>query len=458
MSLDMPFNINSSQQMQDYLFNFLKLKPLQEKNDKGNYSVDVNVLTHYAEKEDIEFCKLLMDYRKLNKCYSTYIKGLEKYISEETGNVHPSFSMGTTVTGRSSSQNPNKQNISKHGDIIKGIPWTELRKVFSSELDKYYILEADYVGAEVKVCAMLTDDDQLCDDLNNDMDQHSHWAGVIFGIDKPLSDIKKHHGDERFLAKNNFTFANLFGASPLSIATSFREHDFYIDYVRSKFELARQVKGFNNTWDKFFVEYSEKHLTECQNEFYNRYTKVKEWQDGVVQFYYDNGYIENPFGFRRRYPMKKNEIINFPIQSTSFHLLLDSLIKTQKQMIEYEMKSILCSQVHDSGFFLVHIDEAEELCELISYEMENKDFEWTKKVRLESEIEIGKTWEGIKVDNKPFRAKHKNSGEILKYNIFHWFAHDFGFDENYIYKVLNGKKDENEQPYQLDGWELEYTK
>jgi len=47
----MLFNLNSGPQMQEFLFEFLELVPTKKKNDKGNYSVAEDVLTHYAEKE-----------------------------------------------------------------------------------------------------------------------------------------------------------------------------------------------------------------------------------------------------------------------------------------------------------------------------------------------------------------------------------------------------------------------
>lgn len=469
MSLkEMPFNVNSGPQMQDFLYNFLGLKPLKEKNEKGNYSVAVDVLTHFAEKENIEFCKLLIDYRKLQKTYGTYVKGVEKFISEKDGCIHSDFWMSTTETGRSSSSDLNYQNIPKHGDIVDGLQYQLIRKIFSAEKRYNFwinnknliqpdelIGEVDYVGAEVKVCAALTDDNQLIQDLNNDMDQHSHWANVIFGLNKDYAEIKAHHKDERFLAKNNFTFANLFGAGAFSIAASFREHDFYKSFVRKAFEIARQAKGFNSTWEKFFVEYSESHIAECQNEFYKRYHDVKDWQDNIVKGYYDNGYVENPFGFRRRYPLKRNEIINFPIQSTSFHLLLHSLINIEKKMIELEMQSKLCGQVHDSGFFRVKVNEAEQLMELVKKEMEQKPFPWIKKVKLEAEWELGNNWYDIKLENKAFKAKHE-SGSTFDYNVMHWFSYDFGFDPDLVSKVLAGKKDKNDKPYKLDGWDLKY--
>ena len=466
----MIFNLNSGVQLQQFLFEFLELKPIKEKNDKGNYSVAEDILTHYAEKEDIEFCKLLINIRKLRKAKNTYAKGFRRATSEEDKQIHPSFNLHTVKTYRSSSSEPNFQNVPKHGEIIPGVEWQEIRKIFTrKELwEKYHcgeieldlqnglIGEVDYVGAEVKVAAAESDDDQLIDDLNNGFDQHSHWAGVLFGINKPIDEIKALHKDERFLAKNNFTFANLFGAGNTSIAEEMRKSDFYVEFVKKAFQKAKQVKGFNTTWNEFFKSYSEQHISECQGVFYKRYKGVKDWQDWVVRKYYDVGYVENAFGFRRRYPMKRNEIINFPIQSTSFHLLLHSLIVIEKKMRELDLRSQLVGQIHDSGYFNIYKPEAEQVMDLVEYEMTHKPWDWIKKVNLEAEVELGEVWYNLKLENKLFKATHIPSGEVFKEKFLHGFASDMGMNVELISKILAGKKDKEDKPYSIPQWEFKY--
>jgi DNA polymerase-1 len=469
--MDMLFNPNSSKQMQEFLFDFLELTPIKAKNDKGNFSVAEDVLTHYAEKEDVEFCQLLINMRKLKKAKNTYERGIRRLISEVDGQFHTDYWLNTTKTYRSSATL--FQTIPKHGEIIPGIPWSYVRKVFTRKEAKdlfdckgieynqpgWLIGEVDYVGAEVKVAAGIADDKQLIIDLNGGYDQHSHWAGVIFGINKSVDEIKKLHDEERFLAKNNFTFANLFGAGNTSIAEEFRKSDFYVEFVKKKFEIARQSNGFKSTWTEFFVSYSEDHIKECQDVFYSRYPDVKEWQEWVVKKYYEVGYVENPFGFRRRYPLKRNEIINHPIQSTSFHLLLHSLIGIERKLEELDLQSKIVGQVHDSGFLNIKFEEAEEVMDLVEHEMTVKPFDWIKKVNLEAEWELSdKSWLDLKLENKPFKAIHTPSGEEFKYNVMHWFSQDFGLDSKQIIDVLAKKRNkETDELIKLDNWEITYV-
>jgi len=241
--MDMLFNTQSNMQLQEFLYEFLELKPPRAKNDKGNYSVAEEILIHHAEKDEVEFCKLLLNIRKLKKARNTYARGFRRYKDELEGMIHPDFWLNTTKTYRSSSSNPNFQNLPKHGEIIPGIEWQTIRKIFTRKLliekikageieftiQNGFIGEVDYVGAEVKVAAAEADDEQLITDLNNGFDQHSHWAGVLFGINKAIEEIKKIHTEERFLAKNNFTFANLFGAGNTSIAEEMRKSEFTLN-------------------------------------------------------------------------------------------------------------------------------------------------------------------------------------------------------------------------------------
>ena len=392
----MLFNLNSNTQMQEFLYNRLELTPLKVANDKGNISVAEEVLVHFAEKLGIQFCKLLLDYRKLFKAKNTYIDGIKRKITLRECLLHPDFWLNVAETYRSSSSNPNFQNIPKHGSIIEGFAWSNIRKMFTALGIDWLLGEVDYVGAEVKIAALLTGDKVLIADLLNDMDMHSHWANVIFGLDKPLHIIKAECKDERFLAKNNFTFANLFGAGFRSIAEEMRKHDVYYNFIRSIWE----DKGHSNqSWNAFFIEYSEHHIQECQEAFYERYKGVKKWQDDLIAFYRIHGYVENPLGFRRRYPLKSTEIINYPIQSTSFLILLQSLIELDDRLIEDDFESHICGQIHDSGFFNIFEREAYEVMQLGKECLTKCHYPFQKALPLEIEWELGRTWfdmEGVK--------------------------------------------------------------
>jgi DNA polymerase I-like protein with 3'-5' exonuclease and polymerase domains len=381
--------------MQEFLYEFLELKPIKETKKGGNFSTDEEVIKHYANVEDIEFCKLLIQYRKLHKALNTYIYDIRRNVFDD-GMIHHELWLNIAETFRSSSTDPNLQNIPKHGAIIAGLMWKIIRKVFVRLGPDWLLGEVDYDGSEVKSAAMVGGDPQLIEDVNNDLDMHSHWAIKLFGLKGySYDEIKtKFSENERFLTKNNFTFATLFGAGNNSIALEMRKSPFYEAYVRQFYNVrTKKVQ----TWTPYFVDFSEVHVKECQDEFYTRYHIHKKWQDTTVDSFYKNGYVDNPFGFRRRYPLARNEIINHPIQSTSFLLLLDSLILVDKELTNNNWQTHLNNQVHDSGLANINKYEVGDFIDMANDKMVNKPhLPWTQKVKMKTDWEFGKNWLDMK--------------------------------------------------------------
>jgi DNA polymerase I-like protein with 3'-5' exonuclease and polymerase domains len=395
--VDFNFNLRSNPQMQEFLYEFLGLEPITEPNKKtGNYKTDEATIIHYAEHEKVKFCKLLLQYRKLNKALNTYIADLKRNVSEHDGKVHHELWLNVAETYRSSSSDPNLQNQPKHGDILPNLPWKTIRKVFICLGKGWLITEFDYDGAEVKVAGMLGNDPQMIEDLNNDLDMHSHWAIKLFGLKGySYEQVKEKFGDnERFLAKNNFTFANFFGAGFSSIAEEMRKSDFYKDFVNN---IYNQRKAKHEAFDHYFFNFSENHIKDCQNQFYERYHIYKIYQDAIVDKYYKTGYVENPFGFRRRFPLTRNEIINYPIQSTSFLLLLDSLINIEDELEKGEWQSHLINQIHDSGKANLKTYEAGDFMDMVDNKMTDKPhLPWSNTVKMGVDWEVGKNWLDMK--------------------------------------------------------------
>lgn len=386
---DFNFNLRSQPQMQEFLYEFLELEPYKMTKKGANYSTDEEVIKQYASN-GVEFCKLLIQYRKLFKALSTYVYDIRRNVFAD-GMIHHDLWLNIAETFRSSSSDPNLQNIPKHDFIIAGLAWKIIRKVFVKLGPDWLLGEVDYDGAEVKVAAMIGNDPQLIEDVNNDLDMHSHWAIKWFGL-KGLSyeQIKDDHDVERFLTKNNFTFATLFGAGNKSIALEMRKSKFYYDYV---YQFYNQRQNKRQQWDSYFVDFSEAHADQCQKEFYSRYHVHEKWQDYTVDSFYKHGYVDNPFGFRRRYPLARNEIINHPIQSTSFHLLLDSVILIDKELTDNDWQTHLNNQIHDSGLANINKYEAGDFIDMANDKMVNKPhLPWTQKVKMKTDWEFGHNW------------------------------------------------------------------
>ena len=110
------FNINSTKQLGEVLFEKLKL-PVYKKNKSG-YSTDVDVLEKLQPEHPV--IEKILEYRQLVKLNSTYVEGLIHYINPKTNKIHSYFHQTVTATGRISSTDPNLQNIPTRIELGKG--------------------------------------------------------------------------------------------------------------------------------------------------------------------------------------------------------------------------------------------------------------------------------------------------------------------------------------------------
>ena len=131
------FNINSSKQVGEVLFEHLKIEEKAKKTKTGSYSTSEDILEKMRSKHPV--VGKLLEYRGLKKLLSTYIDALPELINPETGKVHTSFNQTVTATGRLSSTNPNLQNIPIRDELGR-----EIRKAFIPDNEDCTFFSADY--------------------------------------------------------------------------------------------------------------------------------------------------------------------------------------------------------------------------------------------------------------------------------------------------------------------------
>jgi DNA polymerase I-like protein with 3'-5' exonuclease and polymerase domains len=114
----------------------------------------------------------------------------------------------------------------------------------------------------------------------------------------------------------------------------------------------------------------ELHLKKIEDDFWNRRFKVyNQWKKDWYYTYLKKGYFDTLTGFRISGHMKKNDVINYPVQGTAFHWLLWALTLIQKRLRRYRMKSLIIGQIHDSIVGDVYKKELQNYLEIVKQVM-----------------------------------------------------------------------------------------
>lgn len=324
------FNINSPKQLQQILFNKLKIEY------KGKSGTSIEVLNAIENKHEI--VKYVIRYRKIAKLISTYLDGMLNYITDE-GKVHTTFMQRTTSTGRLSSREPNLQNLPIRDDEGK-----QLRKMFASSFENGTIISADYNQIELRLMANFSEDENMIADYLSGKDIHSATASKIFNL--PFEEIDAY---KRRVAKSV---------------------NFGIIYGISAFGLSQNIKS------------SAKEASEFIKRYYEIYPKVKEYGEKCIQETRELGYAKTLMGRIRYVPdiNSKNHVIkgfaervarNMPLQGTASDIIKVAMIKVFEKMKDQNLKSKLIIQIHDELVVDCFPGESEIVKQILKQEMES---------------------------------------------------------------------------------------
>lgn len=346
-----PFNINSTKQLGELLFEQLGLPPV--KKTKTGYSTNADVLEKLQNKHPI--IPAIMDYRMLTKLKSTYADGLIRVIDCD-GRIRTTFQNLVTATGRLSSSEPNLQNIPVRTDL-----GAEIRKMFIAK-PGYVFVDADYSQIELRVLAHIADDKTMQKAFLGGTDIHTATAAQVFGVE------------------------------PESVTALQRRHakavNFGIVYGISEFSLSEDI-GVSRYEAKAYID-----------NYLSNYHGVRDYMKQVVADARDRGYTKTIYGRRRYIPEltstnynirqgAERMALNTPIQGTAADLIKLAMISVDKALAEQYPEAKLILQVHDE--LIVECPEAlaNEVAALVSGQMQRVA---DLSVPLLAEAKIGKSW------------------------------------------------------------------
>ena len=345
------FNINSTKQLGELLFEKLGLPPV--KKTKTGYSTNAEVLEKLKDKHPI--IPAIMDYRMLTKLKSTYAEGLMKVIGED-GRIHTTFQNLVTATGRLSSTEPNLQNIPVRTDL-----GAEIRKMFVPK-DGYVLVDADYSQIELRVLAHISDDAVMQKAFIEGQDIHTVTAAQVFGVaPEAVTSLQRRHA---------------------------KAVNFGIVYGISEFSLSEDI-GVSR-WEA--RDYIDNYLA--------NYSGVRQYMKQVVADARESGFTQTMFGRKRYIPElsasnfmvrqgAERMALNTPIQGTAADLIKLAMIRVDAALAKEYPQAKLLLQVHDELIVECPEEIAPEVAKLVSREMEGIA---ALKVPLTAEAKIGKSW------------------------------------------------------------------
>ena len=332
------FNISSTQQLKEILFEKLEISTLGVAKTKTGFSTAADELVKL--KNEHEIISLIQDYRELTKLFTTYIESLPKLINPKTKRIHTSFNQTVTATGRLSSTEPNLQNIP-----IKTELGREIRKAFISAQGKK-LLALDYSQIELRLAAHMSRDRKMIKAFENGLDIHSATAAEINRV--KLEDVTKQMRREA----KAINFGILYGQGPYGLSQTAD-----IPFNRAK---------------------------EFIDNYFSVYKDIKKYIDKTIAIAREKGYAETLFNRRRPLPEINSSVqmvkkqaermaINTPLQGTSADMIKVAMIQVQN-MIEkdYKVNEIkMIIQVHDELLFEVDNKIIKEVSKKIQKIMSN---------------------------------------------------------------------------------------
>ena len=384
-------NLGSREQLGKVLFDvmdydcLLRTKTGRAKADETN-----------LKSTGLKFVDSYLRFEKLKKARSTYLRNILRETTD--GFLHPNFPLHLVQSYRGSSDHPNFQNIPVRDPEIKEL----VRRAFIARKN-HQIVEVDFKGAEICNAACYHKDPRMIKYIENPkLDMHKDMAAEIYVLKK--SQVTK---DTRYCGKNQFIFPQFYGDWYKNCAVNLWKsietlnlviRDTDIDLYTHLESIGISELGACDPDEKAEEGTFEKHLQNIEYAFWNKRFKVyNQWKKDWWKAYQEDGYFETLTGFIIEGNLDRKQAINYPVQGSAFHWLLWSLIKIQKLMRKYKMRSLIVGQIHDSIIGDIHKNEKADYLEIVKqviYEDIRKHWKWII-VPLLVEVEVapvGGSW------------------------------------------------------------------
>jgi DNA polymerase-1 len=349
------FNVNSTHQLREVLFDKLGLAP--QKKTKTGYSTDAASLERLRDQHPI--IELLLSYREVEKLRGTYGEGLLNEVAPD-GRIHASFNQTVARTGRLSSDQPNLHNIPVRSDEGR-----QFRKAFVPA-EGFELLVADYNQIELRCIAHLAEDPGLIAAFEAGTDIHTETASRVFGVDKQKVSVEQR-------AKAKMV-------------------SYGLAYGMEAYGLGQRLN------------IPTEEATEILDAYFTAFPSVKRYMERTVNEARQRGYTETLFGRRRPIPelsssnfrirqAGERQAMNAGIQGLAADIFKVALVRLDHELEGRALASRLILQVHDEVILEVEPTEHAEVAELTQVVMKGAV---ELRVPLEVHLAFGPSWADAK--------------------------------------------------------------
>lgn len=353
------------------------------------------------KREGVEFCSLLLEYKRLAKLKSAFIDGLESQLYDD-GKAHCSFNQIGTTSGRISCSSPNLQQLPKaHGDEDN----YAIRKLFIGSIDpvtkkRKKIIAVDYSNLEIRCTAHLSGDPLLLDMFAHGKDIHGTTAINMFELtDCDDKSVKQKHPDLRQAAKV-LNFLLIYGGSASALYDSLKyDRSAPID-LGDKEHLAKYKKfGVKNGVDVAQV-YIDK--------YFDSYKGVAQMIRENKKFARKHGFVYTIIKRKRRLEginSSDNKIrsycerlaTNARVQGTASDIVSSAQVRLENDPWFEEHRCLMLIQIHDECVYECpeeYVEEAEERIKAIMAKPFGENV--SLKVELKADSDSGDSYNEAK--------------------------------------------------------------
>lgn len=348
------------------------------------------------KQEGVELCKLLLDYKKLDKLRSAFISGLKEQLYDD-GKAHPSFNIIGTDSGRISCSSPNLQQLPKAEEEDK----YQIRSLFIGSIDpvtkkRKKIIALDFSNLEMRVLAHFSQDKNLLEMFAEDADTHGSTAVNMFELPCTAGEVKKLYPHLRQAAKI-LNFLLMYGGGAFTLYSNLKsDHYNPIDL------------GDKSYLDTYKVKTGEEVAQIYIDKYFTTYAGVSKFIKNQKRYAHANGYVYTLLQRKRRLPeINSNDFkqvaycerlsVNSAVQGSAADITMSAQnrVNADKWFDEHRAKMLI--QVHDELVFECPEEYVDECIERVKFLMEHPFGDNVKlNLDLRADYDVGDSYQEAK--------------------------------------------------------------